>query len=152
MTDIVYNKNGVAFDIDAIATDLNGKADVDLTNLNSSGTSQSAKLAMPSNTYDELIIGAAGATYTAPANGYFCVNGKDSGSTGTAYVVLRNQTRYFGVSGTNTDSSLSPSWTGYILPAKKGDEIKFYYAGGTTWNNTNWSFRFYYAEGSKGEA
>lgn len=38
MTDIVYNKNGVAFDIDAIATDLNGKADTDLTNVtNSSG-------------------------------------------------------------------------------------------------------------------
>lgn len=29
MTDIVYNKNGVAFDIDAIATDLNGKMDRD---------------------------------------------------------------------------------------------------------------------------
>jgi hypothetical protein len=32
MTQIVYNKNGVAFDIDAIATDLNGKADKDLLN------------------------------------------------------------------------------------------------------------------------
>lgn len=28
----VTNKNGIEFDIDAIATDLNGKADVDLTN------------------------------------------------------------------------------------------------------------------------
>lgn len=34
MTDIVYNKNGIPFDIDAIATDLNGKADVDLSNIN----------------------------------------------------------------------------------------------------------------------
>ena len=34
MTNIVYNKNGVAFDIDAIATDLNGKLDRDLTNIN----------------------------------------------------------------------------------------------------------------------
>ena len=33
MTDIVYNKNGIAFDIDNIATDLNGKVDVDLSNL-----------------------------------------------------------------------------------------------------------------------
>jgi hypothetical protein len=32
MTQIVYNKNGVAFDIDAIATDINGKADKDLLN------------------------------------------------------------------------------------------------------------------------
>lgn len=32
MTDIVYNKNGVPFDIDALVTDVNGKADTDLTN------------------------------------------------------------------------------------------------------------------------
>lgn len=32
MTQIVYNKNGIAFDIDAIATDINGKADKDLLN------------------------------------------------------------------------------------------------------------------------
>lgn len=32
MTDIVYNKNGIEFDIDAIATDLNGKMDTDGTN------------------------------------------------------------------------------------------------------------------------
>ena len=38
MTDIVYNKNGIPFDIDAIATDLNGKADVDLTNLSSTAS------------------------------------------------------------------------------------------------------------------
>ena len=33
MSEIVTNKNGVEFDIDAIATDLNGKADVDLSNV-----------------------------------------------------------------------------------------------------------------------
>ena len=32
MTDIVYNKNGIPFDIDAIATDLNGKMDTDGVN------------------------------------------------------------------------------------------------------------------------
>lgn len=32
MTDIVYNKNGVPFDIDSIATDLNGKMDKDGVN------------------------------------------------------------------------------------------------------------------------
>ena len=32
MTEIVQNKNGVSFDIDALATDVNGKADKDLTN------------------------------------------------------------------------------------------------------------------------
>ena len=32
MTEIVQNKNGVSFDIDALVTDVNGKADKDLTN------------------------------------------------------------------------------------------------------------------------
>ena len=32
MSEIVYNKNGVPFDIDAVATDLNGKMDRDGTN------------------------------------------------------------------------------------------------------------------------
>lgn len=36
----VYNKDGIPFDIDAIATDLNSKADTDLSNINAS---QSAK-------------------------------------------------------------------------------------------------------------
>lgn len=36
MTDIVYNKNGIPFDIDAIATDLNGKMDKDGINATAS--------------------------------------------------------------------------------------------------------------------
>lgn len=36
MTDIVYNKNGIAFDIDAIATDVNGKMDRDGLNATAS--------------------------------------------------------------------------------------------------------------------
>ena len=42
MPTTVTNKDGIEFDIDAIATDLNGKADVDLTNVNDSGTSRGA--------------------------------------------------------------------------------------------------------------
>jgi hypothetical protein len=38
MTDIVYNKNGVPFDIDALATDVNGKADRDLVNVSSNAS------------------------------------------------------------------------------------------------------------------
>ena len=63
-------KTSIEVDIDEIATDLNGKADVDLTNVNTSGTSLGAKWAMPSSTYEDLTLGASGATYTAPANGW----------------------------------------------------------------------------------
>ena len=103
---------------------------------------------MPSNRYIDLTLSESGATYTAPTNGYFCFNGKDSSNTGSAEIVLRNQTRYFGVAGTK-NSTLSPAWSGYILPAKKGDIVSLYYIGTLALNNTNWSWRFYYAEGQK---
>ena len=81
MSDTVYNKNGISFDIDAIATDLNGKADVDLTNVNDSGTSRGAGWAMPSDTYEDLTLGASESSYTAPANGYLALC-KVAGDTG----------------------------------------------------------------------
>ena len=62
-------------DIDKIATDLNGKADVDLTNtvgaLSSTAKEYFGKIGMPSNTSIQLTLGASGTTYTAPTNGYF---------------------------------------------------------------------------------
>ena len=140
-------KTDIQVDIDKIATDLNGKADTDLSNINASGKSFASGLAMPSSRYIDLTLGASGATYTAPANGYFCFNGKDSSNTGTAEVVIRNQTRYFGVAGSNTNSTRTPAWSGYILPAKKGDTVYLYYLGTLALDSTNWSWRFYYAKG-----
>jgi len=68
----VYNKNGVPFDIDNIATDLNGKADVDLTNVNETGTSKIANCAMPDYSNPTTItVGASGTNYTAPSNGLY---------------------------------------------------------------------------------
>lgn len=42
MTTMVTNKNGIEFDIDSIATDLNNKADIDLINTNPSSSFASA--------------------------------------------------------------------------------------------------------------
>ena len=67
-------KTDIQVDIDEIVTDLNGKADVDLTNVNNSGTALGGSWAMPSNTYVDLTLGASGATYTAPANGWFALH------------------------------------------------------------------------------
>ena len=145
-------KTDIQVDIDEIATDLNGKADVDLSNTNNQAKILMSGMGMPSDRYIDLTLGANGTTYTAPANGYFCFNGRDTSNTGTAEVVIRNQTRYFGVAGANTDSARSPAWSGYILPVKKGDIVGLYYIGTLAFNNTNWSWRFYYAKGSESEA
>jgi hypothetical protein len=144
MTDIVYNKNGIAFDIDAIATDLNGKADIDFTNVNNAGLIKGAGLGMPSNTYKDLTVGASGATYTAPANGWFCVKCKIENQTGsyqssvtTSYGGSQPLTSYGWCSG-----------GGATVPMLKGQTLNFYYEG----NTSGRSIRFVYAQGSESEA
>ena len=80
-------KSAVLADINQVATDLNGKADVDLTNVNDSGTSRGASWAFPSLIKSEdITIGASGATYTAPTNGYIFLS-CDSGS-GTSFITV----------------------------------------------------------------
>ena len=143
MTEIVYNKNGIPFDIDAIATDLNGKADVDLTNVNDTGTSKVAGWAMPSTVYDTLTLGASGSTYTAPANGYFyCFyrapydNSMTNETNGILYC-----TGVYGSTNANQPQT-------YLISVTKGDVISIYLNS----TPTDVTFRFYYAEGSKEEA
>ena len=84
-------KTDIQVDIDEIATDLNGKADVDLTNVSNSGTSLSAGWAMPSLTTRTVItIGASDATYTAPADGFLFL--RVNCGTGISYTtVYQNQ-------------------------------------------------------------
>lgn len=72
----VYNKDGIAFDIDAIATDLNNKMDRDLSNfatLSQSFINEIMDAMMPD--YANLIqISAGTSSYTAPKNGIIIFN------------------------------------------------------------------------------
>ena len=61
MTDIVYNKNGIPFDIDAIATDLNGKMDKD-------GVNATASVCVESNSWN----GVCSDDGNKPAGLYAC--------------------------------------------------------------------------------
>ena len=135
-------KTGIQVDIDEIVTDLNGKAEVDLSNVNNSGTSRGAHWAMPSNTYVDLTLGASFTEYTAPADGYFslCTTGND------------NQANYLFYKGDNLLGAMAISGgpgTGLRnwLPAKKGQVVVVQY---TTYA-TNY-FKFIYAVGSESEA
>lgn len=135
-------KTSIQVDIDDIATDLNGKADVDLTNVNDSGTSTGASWAMPSDTYVDLTLGASGATYTAPANGWFYLTGTSSGIG--QFVSLINTANKLSLNGvsSNTQQGLF-----IYLPALKGQIIRAEYTVASIS-----SFRFYYAVGSESEA
>lgn len=61
-------KTAITADIDEIATDLNGKVNLD------------SSWGFPSATYDDLTLGASGTEYTAPADGWFFAGGVSTGA------------------------------------------------------------------------
>lgn len=135
-------QNETSVDVAELAEDLNNKADLDLTNVDTTGTSLSAGWAMPSDTYIDLTLGASGSTYTAPANGYYVLDCPISANPGSIWA---------GTSGwfdgrMNTAGSIQ--WTS---PAcKKGDVTTINYVNLNTGSIA--MFKFVYAEGSKSEA
>ena len=107
--------------------------------------SQSISWGMPSDNYIDLILGANGTDYTAPANGYFYL-AKAADSWQTVGLIRRSNTptwtdltsyqTAYGGSG-----NVLPVW----LPVKKGDVV------GVSYNATGatQAFRFFYAEGEQ---
>lgn len=95
---------------------------------------------MPSNKYIDLTLGASGATYTAPADGYFVLT-KSCDNTNQIITIfnLSNQLESKIRSGTTNG--------GYavFVPCQKGDIVQVDYTFG---GSTNY-FRFIYANGSK---
>ena len=97
-----------------------------------------AHQAMPSSRYINLTLGASGSTYTAPANGWFFISAKTSG---TNYQI---RMRYTG--GVFAVSSRSDSLqTDLLLPVRKGKNCVVDYDGLLS----NVTFRFVYAEGAQ---
>lgn len=134
-------KTDIQVDIDEVVTDLNGKADVDLSNVTDVANIKMAHNAMPSDTFVNLTLGASGSSYTAPADGYFFLN-KVAGSD-WYYIRIAKEGSY-----DIYDSDYRTTPLTILFPAKKNDIITVIYnATGTT--NT---FKFIYAQGSESEA
>lgn len=122
-----------------------------LSNISDNGTSTGASWAMPSNTYDDLTLGASNSTYTAPADGYFCMI-KNSNTNNQYFgmyclkdgeTTLAANTHEYGV---NCWTPTSGGCNG-LLPIKKGRICAINYSlGGATEY-----FRFIYAKGSEWE-
>lgn len=135
-------KTQIQVDIDEIATDLNGKADVDLTNVNNSGKILMSRMGMPSSTYTDLTLGASGSTYTAPSNGWVYIS-KQAGTSGK-YVLIAVD----GKMNVQTHASANSDYLEIYMPVLQGDVFEVYYSATGTTN----SFRFVYAQGSESEA
>lgn len=80
-------KTDIQVDIDNIATDLNSKADIDLTNTTNQAKILMSGMGMPSDRYVGLTVGASGSAYTAPANGWFWINVGFSNTSGTVRLI-----------------------------------------------------------------
>ncbi|MGN1392611.1 MAG: hypothetical protein ACI4V7_00995 [Succinivibrionaceae bacterium] len=94
-------------------------------------------LGMPSNRYIDLTLGASGASYIAPANGWFWLSKKSSAAN--QYMNIGNN-----ISGyVQNYSSGASDVMNLMRPARKGETVFIYYnvAGSTNY------FKFVYAEG-----
>lgn len=135
----------------AVKTALDGKANINLANVNNSGTSRGASWAMPSTTNVELTLGASGATYTAPANGWFTLRLTSKGGTGEAWVIVSSSASALSVRDSNYHTNTTTELGLYCsIPVKAGNVISISYA--TMPTVVARVLRFIYAEGSKSEA
>lgn len=99
--------------------------------------SDASGLGMPSSKYINLTLGSSGATYTAPANGYFYMRGKSSGTNQQIYMNNTNTTLE-----TLNKNPLSSSYCYCHIPARRGDVVQVSYT-----ITADLSFKFIYAEG-----
>ena len=136
------SKTDIEVNLDNIATDLNGKADTDLTNVTSQAKAMMSTMGMPSSKVIGLTIGASGTTYTAPANGWYCVRGAWSSRSG--FLRLNNGYNLISYAQTGAEGAADGCCN---LPVAKGQQITLEYSG-----NTIWWFVFIYAIGSESEA
>lgn len=115
------------------------KANINADNFSVAGKSVLSGLGMPSNRYINLTIGASGAAYTAPANGWFsayCSTGQSS----SCY--LLNTTNTIHANGSVIDGLTDGRC---CIPVKNGDVVSFFY---NKINSSAGAFlHFIYAEG-----
>lgn len=132
-------KTDIQVDIDEIATDLNGKADTDLSNTTDQAKILMSGMGMPSDKHINLTLGASGSTYTAPANGYF--DFRKGGNAGQFGRIGSDIIETGDTLGNNSVVTL-------FLPVNKGDVMTVLY----NLTGTIYAFRFIYAQGSESEA
>lgn len=99
--------------------------------------------AFPSNRFVDLNLGANGAAYTAPANGWYILQ-KTSGAAGEYLILISSSNKM----RSDTWSSGGNQYSALFLPVRKGEKVNAHY----TFSGKTNVFRFVYAEGAESEA
>ena len=101
--------------------------------------------AFPSGKYKDLTLGASGATYTAPADGWYCLY---MGANAAAqYAAFRYSTGSYNSLYHREYAPASGNAVEAIFPAAKGGTVQIAYTLGGTVSY----FRFVYAKGAESE-
>lgn len=111
--------------------DTSGKANVDMDNLTSTGKEVCAHMSMPSGRFINLTVGASGARYDAPADGWFVASSQ--GVITMSLLGNRSGITVNGAAGFGPWATLPVSKGAYVLftySSNQGNELKFYYAEG----------------------
>lgn len=125
---------------------LNTKVDLDASNLNTSGKAYLSGLGRAGDKF-EVLVPVNGAQYTAPANGYFVLDGIITNAAGNRlYLLLKNE-QY--ISNNKLGYQCFGILAGYRqyswLPVRKGDVVAV--TAESTATSPDFGLRFYYAEG-----
>lgn len=97
-------------------------------------------LGLPSTTIDNLTIGASGATYTAPADGWVCLYPVFSGAGWCS--ISNNMQRNADTYGITNECAGTQTYQEMCLPVNKGDVFVINYSNVNRWGYT----RFIYAK------
>lgn len=122
-------------------------ADNSLELLKESDSSRISGFGMPSKKYIELTLGTNGATYTAPANGWFSFRSDDRTTSGSnLYIYAYNNIN--GMSdGTTMNSASTTQDLFFNLPVPKGQAISVYHNLPSAGSSEIRNFNFIYAQG-----
>lgn len=98
-----------------------------------------AHMAMPSDRYEVLILGASGASYTAPADGYFCFTSFTTTKAGQYCRLVETGNKKLCQSSYSSDAN---QYIEVLMPVTKGRSIDVHYTAPVD------RFTFTYAEGA----
>lgn len=124
------------------------KANTNADNFTSAGKDYLAGLSFMGERFEQLVP-ISGMSYTAPADGYFCIEGILVNTTGNRlYLLYRpNQTYLYGNKTASMSFGALSSYRQYSwLPVKKGGVV--YVTAESTATNPDFGLRFYYADGA----